>query len=133
MPVTDPVADLLTRLRNANKALHETTDIPTSKFGLEILRILQEQGYIRSFGPVDGAKHPLTRVQLKYSGSKRERVITNLKRVSRPGLRVYKTKDEIPRVLKGLGVAIITTSQGVLTDHQARQLGVGGEVVCYVW
>lgn len=133
MPVTDPVADLLTRLRNANKALHDTTEIPTSKFGLEILRILKEQGYIRSFEAVDGAKHPMTRVHLKYAGSKRERVITNLKRVSRPGLRVYKTKDEIPRVLKGLGVAIITTSQGVLTDHQARQLGVGGEVVCYVW
>lgn len=133
MPVTDTVADLLTRIRNANKALLDHTDVPTSKFSLELLRILKEQGYIRGFEAVQDAEHPMTRVHMKYQGAKRERVITNLRRISKPGLRVYKPKAGVPRVLKGLGIAIVSTSRGLVTDAQARQLGVGGEVVCQVW
>ncbi len=133
MPVTDPVADLLTRIRNANKALHETTNVPTSKFSLEMLRILKEQGFISNYEQVEDAAHPMTRVYLKYLTQKRDRVITGLKRVSKPGLRVYKPAAEIPRVLKGLGVAVVSTSKGLVTDKQARDLGVGGEVICYIW
>ncbi len=133
MAVTDTVADLLTRIRNANKALHDHTDVPTSKLCLEILRILKEEGYIRNFEPVADAEHPTTRVYLKYLGAKRERVITNLRRVSKPGLRVYRPTTNVPRVLKGLGIAIVSTSRGVVTDRAARNLGVGGEVLCYVW
>lgn len=134
MPVTDTVADVLTRLRNANRALHDSTVVPTSKFNLEILRILQEEGYIRGFEPVpDSEPQKMTRVHLKYVGPKRERALNNLKRVSKPGHRVYKPKTDVPRVLKGLGIAIVSTSRGLVTDRAARKLGVGGEVVCYVW
>lgn len=133
MPVTDAVADVLTRIRNANRALHEETLVPQSKLSSEILRILKEQGYIRHYEPVADSLPPMTKVFLKYRGAKRVPVITNLKRVSRPGLRVYKGSSEIPRVLKGLGIAIVSTSQGVLTDKAAREKGVGGEVLCFVW
>ncbi|MCC6485489.1 MAG: 30S ribosomal protein S8 [Armatimonadetes bacterium] len=134
MPVTDTVADVLTRLRNANRALHDSTVVPTSKFTLELLRILQEEGYIRGFEAVpDSAPQEMTRVHLKYVGPKRERVLNNLQRVSKPGLRVYKPNTEIPRVLKGLGIAIVSTSRGLVTDRVARKLGVGGEVICHVW
>lgn len=133
MPVTDSVADLLTRIRNANRALHDYTDVPTSKFNLEILRILKEQGFIRGYDAVSGTKFPTTRIYLKYLGTRRERVITNLKRISKPGLRKYSQSQNLPRVLKGLGIAIVSTSSGLLTDAQAREKGVGGEVVCYVW
>jgi small subunit ribosomal protein S8 len=134
MPVTDTVADLLTRIRNANRALHDQTNVPTSKLNLEILRILRDEGYIRGFEAVESeGPEAMTRVQLKYIGSKRERVLNGLKRVSKPGLRVYKGKADVPRVLKGLGIAIVSTSRGLMTDRAARDLGVGGEVLCLVW
>ncbi|MEI6915111.1 MAG: 30S ribosomal protein S8 [Armatimonadota bacterium] len=134
MPCTDTVADLLTRIRNANRAYHESTVVNTSKFSLEILRILQEEGYIRGYEPVpDTAPQLMTRVHLKYVGAKRERVINDLKRVSTPGHRVYRPNTEIPRVLKGLGIAIVSTSKGLTTDRAARKMGIGGEVVCFVW
>lgn len=133
MPVTDPIADVLTRIRNANRALHEETQVPTSTFSHELLRILKEQGFIRSYEPIADSWPRMTKVQLKYRGAKRERVITDLKRVSKPGLRVYKGASDIPRVLKGLGVAVVSTSQGVMTDSAARDKGIGGEIICYVW
>lgn len=132
MSVTDPVADLLTRIRNANSANHDSVEAPASKLNMEIIRILQSEGFIRSYEMVKDAKFPTVRVHLKY-GSRREKVITNLKRVSKPGLRVYSKRQEIPRVLRGLGIAILSTSHGVMTDRQARRQGVGGEVLCFVW
>jgi small subunit ribosomal protein S8 len=129
---TDPVADLLTRVRNANHAYHDSLEISGSKLKLEIVRILQAEGFIKGFEVIKDPKQDRIRVFLKY-GPKRERVITNLRRVSKPGLRIYVGKDRVPRVLRGLGIAILTTSQGVMTDRQARKLGVGGEVLCYVW
>ncbi len=133
MPVTDPVADVLTRIRNANQALHEETQVPSSRFCDEILRILKEQGFIRGYERIPDSWPPMTRVHLKYIGPRRQRVITGLKRVSKPGLRVYKPANELPRVLKGLGIAIVSTSQGVMTDAAAREKGIGGEVICQVW
>ena len=135
MSMTDPVADFLTRIRNGITAAHETVDVPASKLKAEIARILQEQGYIRSFEvlePGDGRPHPTLRVQLKYTEA-RVSVISGLKRVSRPGRRTYVDSKSVPKVLGGMGTAILTTSKGVMTGHQARQDGVGGEVVAYVW
>ena len=132
MAVTDPVADLLTRIRNANGANHDTVDAPASKLNVEVVRILQSEGFIKSFEMVKDAKFPTVRVYLKY-GPRKEKVISNLKRVSKPGLRVYSGRETLPRVLRGLGVAVISTSRGVMTDREARKLGIGGEVLCYVW
>jgi len=132
MTVTDPVADLLTRIRNANSADHDFVDVPASRLNVEIVRILQAEGFIGKFESLKDRKFPTARVSLRY-GPKREKVISNLKRVSKPGLRVYAKRDKVPRVLRGLGVAIISTSKGVMTDREARKLGVGGEVMCYVW
>lgn len=133
MPITtDPVADLLTRIRNANSASHDSLEIAGSKLKLEIVKILQREGYVRGFEIIKDPKQDRIKVHLKY-GQKREKVITNLKRVSRPGLRVYASSDKVPRVLRGLGIAILTTSQGVMTDKEARRKGIGGEVLAYVW
>jgi len=132
MSVTDPVADLLTRVRNANSAYHDYVEVPASKLNMEIVRILRDEGFIKNFEMAKDARFPTARVALKY-GPRREKIISNLKRVSKPGLRIYAKRDKIPRVLRGLGVAIISTSKGVMTDREARKLGIGGEVLCYVW
>ncbi len=130
--VTDPIADMLTRVRNASSARHEQVEMPASKLKVEIARILQEEGYIRSYRVGSEGKQGSLRVVLKYTPSG-EPVISALRRVSKPGARKYVSKDSLPRVLSGLGMAILTTSKGVMTDRKARQLGVGGEVICYVW
>ncbi|HEY9856898.1 MAG TPA: 30S ribosomal protein S8 [Stenomitos sp.] len=133
MPVTDPVADMLTRIRNANIAFLPSTDIPSSKLKVEIARVLKEEGFIHGFEAVtDETNHPRIRVTLKYAQGK-QRVITGIKRISKPGLRVYAGKSELPRVLGGLGIAIVSTPKGVMTDKQARRENVGGEVLAYVW
>ena len=132
MGMTDPVADMLTRIRNASSAYHETVDIPASRLKTEMARILKEEGYIRDYKIIEDQKQNIIRVFLKY-GPNRQRTITGLKRISKPGLRVYANKDEVPKVMRGLGVAIMSTSQGVMTDREAREKGVGGEVLCYVW
>jgi small subunit ribosomal protein S8 len=129
---TDPVADLLTRIRNANRAFHDSLEIGSSKLKIEIVKILEREGFIKGYEIVEDPKQDTLKVFLKYSG-RRDRVITNLKRVSRPGLRVYTGRDNLPRVLRGLGIAIITTSHGVMTDKEARRRGIGGEVLCFVW
>jgi small subunit ribosomal protein S8 len=129
---TDPVADLLTRIRNANHANHDNLEIAGSRLKVEIVKILQREGFIKGFEIIKDPKQDRIKVHLKYTG-KREKVITNLKRVSKPGLRVYAGRDNLPRVLRGLGIAILTTSQGVMTDKEARRRGIGGEVLCYVW
>ena len=130
--LTDPVADMLTRIRNANKALQPTVEMPTSRMKEEIARLLQEEGYIRGFSVETGPSFDTLVVELKF-GRNRERVITDLKRVSKPGRRVYARKDRLPRVLGGMGVAILSTSRGLVTSRRAQELGVGGEVVCFVW
>jgi small subunit ribosomal protein S8 len=130
--LTDPVADMLSRIRNANKALHATTTMPTSRLKVEIARILKEEGYIRDFRVEKGESFDTLVIELKY-GRGRERVITDLKRVSKPGRRVYARKDRLPRVLGGMGVAILSTSNGLVTARTAEQRGIGGEVVCFVW
>ena len=132
MTMTDPVADMLTRIRNANTAGHASVDIPASKIKKNIAEILLKEGYIKGFEVVEGETQDTLRVAMKY-GADKAKVITGIKRISKPGLRVYAKKDEVPRVLGGLGVAIISTSNGLITDKEARKLGVGGEVVCYVW
>jgi len=132
MQITDPIADMLTRIRNANAAGHDTVDIPASKMKKSIAQILQDEGYVRNFQIIDDGTQGIIRVSLKYGQSK-EKVITGLKRVSRPGLRVYAGADELPRVLRGLGIAIISTSKGVMTDKAARSGHVGGEVLAFVW
>ena len=132
MVMTDPIADMLTRIRNANMVRHEKVEIPASNIKKEIARILKEEGFIRDAEFVEDNKQGIIRVFLKY-GPNNERVITGLKRISKPGLRVYAKNTEIPRVLGGLGCAIISTSNGVMTDKQARQAHVGGEVLAYVW
>ncbi|WP_025725584.1 30S ribosomal protein S8 [Acholeplasma granularum] len=131
MVMTDPIADLLTRIRNANKARHPKVDIPASKLKVEILNVMKQEGYIKDF-VVSKDKFPKITVTLKYSDSN-ERVIKGLKRISKPGLRVYASLDNLPRVLNGLGVALISTSKGILTDREARQQQIGGEVLAYVW
>lgn len=132
MTMTDPIADMLTRIRNANVVKHETVDVPASNMKKEISRILLEEGFIRGYDVIEDGKQGIIRVQLKY-GVNNERVITGLKKISKPGMKVYAAKDELPRVLGGLGVAVISTSKGILTDKQARKDNVGGEVICYVW
>lgn len=132
MVMTDPIADMLTRIRNGNHAKHEFVDVPSSKIKKEIANILLEEGYIKGFDVIDDAKQGIIRVELKYQQNK-ERVITGIKRISKPGLRVYVNKDETPRVLGGLGIAVLSTSKGILTDKKARIQKVGGEVICYVW
>ncbi|MCX6896970.1 MAG: 30S ribosomal protein S8 [Verrucomicrobia bacterium] len=129
---TDPIADLLTRIRNANHALHDSVEIGSSQIKVAVVRILKQEGFIRDFEIIKDPKQDTIKIFLRY-GPKRERVITNLRRISKPGLRVYAGKGEIPRVLRGLGIAILTTSQGLLTDREARKRGIGGEVLCYVW
>jgi small subunit ribosomal protein S8 len=130
--LTDPVADMLARIRNANKAMHERVEMPTSRLKVEIARILKEEGYISDFHVQKGESFDTLVVQLKY-GRGRERVITDLKRVSKPGRRVYAGKDRLPRVLGGMGVAILSTSSGLVTSRTAEERGIGGEVVCFVW
>lgn len=132
MVMTDPIADMLTRIRNSNNAKHETVDIPSSNMKKAIANILLEEGYIKGFDVIDDGKQGIIRIQLKYSDNN-ERVISGIKRISKPGLRVYARHDEIPKVLGGLGIAILSTSKGIITDKNARKEGVGGEVVCYVW
>ena len=132
MQITDPVADMLTRIRNANSAKHETVDVPASNLKKAIAQILLDEGYIKSFNLVDNGNQGIIHITLKYQ-AKKEQVISGLKRVSKPGLRIYAGADEIPYVLKGLGIAIISTSKGVMTDKKARQLHIGGEVLAFVW
>ena len=132
MTMTDPIADMLTRIRNANVVKHETVDVPDSNMKKELSRILLEEGFIRGYDVIEDGKQGIIRIQLKY-GQTGERVISGLKRISKPGMRVYADKHEVPRVLNGLGISIISTSKGILTDKQARKENVGGEVICYVW
>ncbi|MBE0476803.1 MAG: 30S ribosomal protein S8 [Coriobacteriia bacterium] len=132
MSMTDPIADMLTRVRNANSAFKTTASIPSSRKLVEIARILKEEGYIVDYRVVAGEPQATLEITLKY-GPKKERTITGVRRISRPGLRVYAKKDELPRVLGGLGTAVISTSSGVMTDKQARVAGVGGEVIAYIW
>ena len=133
MTTNDPIADMLTRIRNANTAKHDTVDIPASKMKLAIAEILFNEGYIKKYEVVEDGNFKSIRVTLKYGKDKNEKIITGLKRSSKPGLRVYAGKDELPRVLNGLGVAIISTNNGVITDKEARKLNVGGEVLAFVW
>ncbi len=130
--LTDPVADMLTRIRNANKALQETVSMPSSRMKQEIARLLEEEGYIKGYRVEKGESFDTLVIELKF-GRNRERVITDLKRVSKPGRRVYARKDRVPRVLGGMGTAILSTSKGLVTSRRAQELGVGGEVVCFVW
>ena len=130
--LTDPVADMLTRIRNANRALHETAEMPSSRLKTEIARLLEEEGYIKGYHVKKGESFDTLVVELKF-GKNRERVITDLKRISKPGRRVYARKDRLPRVLGGMGTAILSTSRGLVTSRQASQLGIGGEVICFVW
>ena len=132
MQITDPVADMLTRIRNANTAEHESVDVPASNLKKAIAKILLDEGYIKSYEVVEDGTQGVIRIQLKYLAGK-EKVISGLRRVSKPGLRVYAGADELPRVLKGLGIAIISTSKGVMTDKAARANHVGGEVLAFVW
>jgi small subunit ribosomal protein S8 len=130
--LTDPVADMLARLKNANKALHDTVEMPASNLKTEIARLLRDEGYIKGYRVEKGESFDTLVIELKF-GPKRERIITDVKRVSKPGRRVYATKDRLPRVLGGMGTAIMSTSSGLVTSRTAQELGVGGEVVCFVW
>ena len=133
MTMSDPIADMLTRIRNANTAKHDTVDVPASKMKISIAEILLKEGYIKSYELVDAGAFKNIHITLKYGKDKNEKIITGLKRISKPGLRVYANTEELPKVLGGLGVAIISTNQGVVTDKKARELKVGGEVLCFVW
>ncbi len=138
MTMTDPIADMLTRIRNANTAAHETVDVPASKMKKAIAKILLEEGYINGYEVIEEGSEPgvtkqgLIRIKMKY-GPDKEKVITGIKKISKPGLKVYAKANEVPRVLGGLGIAIVSTSSGVITDKEARKLSVGGEVICWVW
>ncbi|MBQ7751548.1 MAG: 30S ribosomal protein S8 [Clostridia bacterium] len=132
MQITDPIADMLTRIRNANTAKHETVDIPASNMKKAIAEILNEEGYIKGYQIIEDGKQGVIRITLKYAGNK-EKVISGIQRVSKPGLRMYAPADELPRVLKGLGIAIISTSKGIMTDKKARAEHIGGEVLAFVW
>ena len=132
MQITDPVADMLTRIRNANSAKHETVDVPASNLKKSTAQILLDEGYIKAFNLVENGNQGIIHITLKYQ-AKKEQVITGLRRISKPGLRIYAGAGEIPYVLKGLGIAIVSTSQGVMTDKKARQLHIGGEVLAFVW
>lgn len=133
MMTSDPIADMLTRIRNANTAKHDTVDIPASKIKVAIAGILVDEGFIEKYDIVEDGKIKTIHVTLKYGADKNEKVITGIKRISKPGLRVYASKDEIPSVLGGLGIAILSTNQGIVTDKEARKLQVGGEVLAFVW
>ncbi len=132
MSMTDPIADMLTRIRNANTAGHATVDVPASKIKKSIAGILYEEGYIDKYDVIDDGKQGCIKITMKY-GANKEKVISGIKRISKPGLKVYAKANEVPKVLGGLGVAVISTSKGVISDKEARKLGVGGEVICYVW
>ncbi len=133
MTMSDPIADMLTRIRNANTAKHDTVDIPASKMKIAIANILLDEGYITKYDVVEDGAFQTIRITLKYGADKNEKVISGLKRISKPGLRVYANCEELPKVLGGLGTAIISTNQGVITDKEARKIGVGGEVLAFVW
>ena len=133
MAMSDPIADMLTRIRNANTAKHDTVDVPASKMKLAIANILVDEGYIAKYDLVEDGAFKTIHITLKYGADKNEKVISGLKRISKPGLRVYANTEDIPKVLGGLGTAIISTNKGVVTDKEARKLGVGGEVLCFVW
>ena len=133
MTMSDPIADMLTRIRNANTAKHDTVDVPASKMKLAIANILVDEGYIAKYDLVEDGAFKTIHITLKYGADKNEKVISGLKRISKPGLRVYANTEDIPKVLVGLGTAIISTNKGVVTDKEARKLGVGGEVLCFVW
>ena len=133
MTMSDPIADMLTRIRNANTAKHDTVDVPSSKMKLAIADILVDEGYIQKYDLVDDGNFKTIRIALKYGADKNEKIITGIKRISKPGLRVYANTEDLPRVLGGLGIAIISTNKGVVTDKKARELQVGGEVLAFVW
>ena len=133
MTMSDPNADMLTRIRNANTAKHDTVDVPSSKMKLAIADILVKEGFIKKYDVVEDGNFKTIRITLKYGKDKNEKIISGIKRISKPGLRIYANKEDMPKVLGGLGVAIISTNQGVITDKQARELGVGGEVLAFVW
>ncbi len=132
MTMTDPIADMLTRIRNANTVGHETVEIPASKMKKAIAEILKEEGYITDFDVIEDDKQGMIKVTMKY-GANKEKVISGIKKISKPGLKVYAKANDVPKVLGGLGIAIISTSKGIVSDKEARKLGVGGEVICYVW
>ena len=133
MTTSDPIADMLTRIRNANSAKHDTVDVPSSKMKLAIADILVKEGYIKKYEIVEDGAFQTIRISLKYGNNKNERIISGIKKISKPGLRVYAGKEDMPKVLGGLGIAIVSTNQGVITDKEARKLHVGGEVLAYVW
>ena len=133
MAMSDPIADMLTRIRNANTAKHDTVDVPSSKMKLAIANILVDEGYIAKYDLIEEGAFKTIRITLKYGKDKNEKIISGLKRISKPGLRVYAGRDDMPKVLGGLGIAIVSTNQGVITDKQARKLGIGGEVLAYIW
>ncbi len=132
MTMTDPIADMLTRIRNANTVRHKVVDVPASNMKKSIAEILLEEGYISDFKVLEDEKQNVLRIKMKY-GSNKEKVITGIKKISKPGLKVYAKANQVPKVLGGLGIAIVSTSKGVISDKEARKLGVGGEVICYVW
>ena len=133
MTMSDPIEDMLTRIRNANTAKHDTVDVPSSKMKVAIADILEKEGYIAKYEIVEDGNFKTIRITLKYGADKNEKIITGLKRISKPGLRAYVGKDDIPKVLGGLGIAILSTNQGIITDKEARKLQVGGEVLAFVW
>ena len=133
MTHSDPIADMLTRIRNANTAKHDTVDVPSSKMKLAIANILLDEGYIKKYDVIEEGGFKTIHITLKYGADKNEKIISGIKRISKPGLRVYAGKEDMPKVLGGLGVAIVSTNQGVITDKKARELGVGGEVLAFVW
>ena len=133
MTMSDPIADMLTRIRNANTAKHDTVDVPASKTKIAIANILVDEGYIEKYELIEEGSFKTMRLTLKYGADKNEKIITGLKRISKPGLRIYVGKEELPKVLGGLGIAILSTNQGIITDQQARKLQVGGEVLAFVW
>ena len=133
MTMSDPIADMLTRIRNANTAKHDTVDVPSSKMKLAIADILVKEGFIKKYDVVEDGNFKTIRITLKYGKDKNEKIISGIKRISKPGLRIYANKEDMPKVVGGLGVALISTNQGVITDKQARELGVGGEVLAFVW
>lgn len=133
MTMSDPIADMLTRIRNANTAKHDTVDVPFSKMKLAIAEILLREGYIKKFDIVEDGNFQTIRIELKYGKDKSEKILSGLKRISKPGLRIYANKEDMPKVLGGLGVAIISTNQGVITDKEARKANVGGEVLAFIW
>ena len=133
MTMSDPIADMLTRIRNANTAKHDTVDVPASKMKLAIAQILLEEGYIKKYDVIEDGVFKTIHITLKYGADKNEKIISGIKRISKPGLRVYAGKEDMPKVLGGLGIAIVSTNQGVVTDKKARELAVGGEVLAFVW